>query len=263
MMTKGVIRMGRFTAVAAAALLLLAGTAGVARAAGGEGVVLLDAKVDVSDRASLQRGAKLFINYCASCHSAEFLRYGRMGRDLGLTEEQLRANLMPAGGRPGDPIMSAVSDEDAAAWFGIAPPDLSLTTRSRGADWLYTYLMAFYRDDSRPFGVNNLVFPDVAMPHVLVELQGVQELKAMEGGAAHGADGAAGRPGDLLELTQPGALGVAEYRRVSRDLVNFMVYLGEPAKLSRYTIGGWVLVFLLVFFWISRLLYKEYWKDVH
>lgn len=233
--------------------------AGGARAAG-EAIPLLEAKVELGDRASLQRGAKLFVNYCAGCHSARFMRYGRMGRDLGLTEEQVRANLMFVSDKPGDPILATLGEADAAAWFGAAPPDLSLTARARGADWLYTYLMTFYRDESRPFGANNLVFPDVAMPHALVELQGVQARKEDEGGDDHAGPA---RAGDLLELVEPGSMSVAEYRRAARDLVNFMVYVGEPAKLDRYVVGGWVLLFLLVFFVISRLLYKEYWKDVH
>lgn len=232
--------------------------AGGARAAGGD-VPLLAAKVELGDRASLQRGAKLFVNYCAGCHSAQFMRYSRLGRDLGLSEEQLRANLMFASDKPGDPILATLSEVDAGAWFGVAPPDLSLSARARGPDWLYTYLMTFYRDESRPFGANNLVFPDVAMPHALVELQGVQARKE-DAGDGHAAVKSAG---ELLELVEPGSMSVAEYRRVVRDLVNFLVYVGEPAKLDRYVLGGWVLLFLLVFFVISRLLYKEYWKDVH
>ena len=232
--------------------------AGGARAAG-ESIPLLEAKVDLGDRASLQRGAKLFVNYCAGCHSTRFMRYSRMGRDLGLTEEQLRANLMLASDKPGDPILATLGEADANAWFGVAPPDLSLSARARGPDWIYTYLMTFYRDESRPFGANNLVYPDVAMPHALVDLQGVQ-VRAQDAGGGHGAAKGAG---DFLELAEPGSMGVAEYRRAVRDLVNFMVYVGEPAKLDRYVFGGWVLLFLLVFFVISRLLYKEYWKDVH
>lgn len=232
--------------------------AGGARAAGGD-VPLLAAKVELGDRASLQRGAKLFVNYCAGCHSVQFMRYSRMGRDLGLTEEQVRANLMLASDKPGEPILATLGEADASAWFGVPPPDLSLTARARGPDWIYTYLMTFYRDESRPFGANNLVFPDVAMPHALVGLQGVQARKE-DAGDGHGA---AKRAEELLELVEPGSLSVAEYRRAVRDLVNFMVYVGEPAKLERYVLGGWVLLFLLVFFVIARLLYKEYWKDVH
>ena len=250
-------RMKRGACIAGLVALVLAGGA---RAAGGEEAPLIEAKVDLGDRASLQRGAKLFVNYCASCHSARFMRYGRMGEDLGLTEEQVRANLMFASDKPGDPILATLGAEDASAWFGVVPPDLSLTTRSRGPDWVYTYLMTFYRDESRPFGANNLVYPDVAMPHALVELQGVQARKADAGEDGHAASTGAG---DLLELVEPGSMSVAEYRRAVRDLVNFMVYVGEPAKLDRYVIGGWVLLFLFVFFVIARLLYKEYWKDVH
>ncbi len=247
--------MKRAACVAGLAGLILAGGA---RAAGGA-IPLLEAKVDLGDRASLQRGAKLFVNYCAGCHSARFLRYSRMGEDLGLTEQQVRANLMFASDRPGDPILATLGEADASAWFGVTPPDLSLSARAHGEDWLYTYLMTFYRDDSRPFGANNLVFPDVAMPHALVELQGVQVRTDAGGEGGHAGEGS----GDLLELVEPGSMSVAEYRQAVRDLVNFLVYVGEPAKLDRYALGGWVLLFLLVFFVISRLLYKEYWKDVH
>ena len=132
--------------------------AGGARAAGGD-IPLLAAKVELGDRASLQRGAKLFVNYCASCHSAKFLRYSQMGRDLGITEEQLRANLMFSSDKPGDPIRATLSDADAGAWFGQLPPDLSLTARARGADWIYTYLMTFYRDEDRPSGPTTSCFP--------------------------------------------------------------------------------------------------------
>ena len=252
----------RWTACAAAIAALV--LAGGARAAGGGTIALMEAKADLGDRASLQRGATLFLNYCAGCHSARFMRYSRLGRDLGLTESQLRTNLMLATDKPGDPITAQMPEADAAAWFGVPPPDLSLSARARGEDWLYTYLMTFYRDEDRPFGANNLVFQDVAMPHALVELQGIQVRKDAASGEEGGAHAApAARPGDLLELAEPGRLNVAEYRRAVRDLVNFMVYVGEPAKLERYTLGGWVLAFLLVFFLISRLLYKEYWKDVH
>ena len=251
------IGMKRAAWIAGFAALVLAGGA---RAASGD-IPLLAAKVELGDRASLQRGARLFVNYCASCHSAQFLRYSQMGEDLGLTEEQVRANLMFASDRPGDPIHATLSEADASAWFGQPPPDLSLTARARGADWIYTYLMTFYRDESRPFGANNLVFPDVAMPHVLVGLQGVQVRREVDDADGHGP-GASGAM-ELLELAEPGSMSVAEYRRAVRDLVNFLVYLGEPAKLHRYTLGGWVLLFLLVFFVVARLLYKEYWKDVH
>ena len=249
------IRMKSAARIVGLVALALAGGAFAA----GDSVPLLAAKVELGDRASLQRGAKLFINYCAGCHSARFVRYSRMGRDLGLTEEQVRVNLMFTTDKPGDPILATFGEADANAWFGVAPPDLSVSARARGEDWLYTYLMTFYRDEDRPFGANNLVFPDVAMPHALAELQGVQVRKVVDGEDGHAAQGS----GDLLELVEPGSMSVAEYRRAVRDLVNFLVYIGEPAKLERYTLGGWVLLFLLVFFVISRLLYKEYWKDVH
>ena len=226
----------------------------------GAGVPLLEARVDLEDQASLQRGAKLFVNYCLSCHSSSFMRYNRLGRDLGLTPEQVKDNLLLAGEKVVDQMKVSMKDEDAARWFGNAPPDLSVIARARGADWLYTYLMTFYRDPDRPFGANNLAFPEVAMPHVLVELQGVQTLKP----PPEGADGHAPMTvSQMLELESAGSMNPGEFRKAMRDLTSVLVYLAEPAKLERYQIGFWVLVFLAVFFYLSRKLYKEYWKDVH
>jgi len=230
--------------------------------AAGGGHKLDKANIDLSDRYSLQRGAKLFVNYCVSCHSAAYMRYNRMGRDLGLTGEQLQDNLMFTSKKVGSLMTGAMSATDAEIWFGVAPPDLTLTTRSRGVDWLYTYLRSFYLDDdpSRPFGVNNLLFKDVAMPHVLWELQGwkraVYKSELDEEGHEH-------KEFKGLELVEPGQLTEAEYDRTILDLVNFMAYLGEPAKMERQRIGVWVLAFLAVFFVIALLLKKEYWKDIH
>ena len=209
---------------------LLAAAPVLGMAAGGN-VHLDDADIDLTDQESLQRGAKLFINYCLSCHSAKYQRYNRMARDLGLTEEEVKQNLMFTTDKIGDTMEIAMDPEDAAKWFGTAPPDLSVITRARGVDWVYTYLRGFEADESRPFGVNNTVFPDVGMPHVLWKLQAEQSAEKFDS--------------DM------------------RDLTAFMAYVGEPIAVERQRLGYWVLAFIAVFFVLSYLLKKEYWKDVH
>lgn len=225
-----------------ACLLAAAPLAGVAS----EGGAVPAFKTDLSNRAGLQRGARTFVNYCVSCHSAEFMRYSRVAQDLGLTVEQVQANMVFNGGDANQVMHVALTKKDGARWFGQAPPDLTLAARSRGADWLYGYLRSFYLDPSRPFGVNNTVFPNAAMPHVLAELQGTQEL----------LDG-------HLKQVAPGTLEPAQYDAVVRDLVNFMVYMGEPAKLVRYGLGIKVMLFLLVFSGLAYMVKREYWRDVH
>lgn len=270
-----------------AALVLLAP---VQTMAAGAGVGLLPADVDLGDRSAMQRGARIFMNYCSGCHGLSFMRYKRMAEDLGMPEDLVQANLQFTGERIGDRMVTAMPTETAKTWFGVAPPDLSVVTRSRGPDWIYSYLVTFYEDEnpSRMFGVNNLVYPNAAMPHVLWPLQGRQVLTRAERPdnviAEHsGALELAGsdirlpqalevRDGDevkhvkvvdRLEVVAPGELGPAEYRRAVRDLVSFLTYVGEPAKLVRYSLGLWVLAFLAVFFVLTRALYKEYWRDVH
>ncbi|MDD3650076.1 cytochrome c1 [Immundisolibacter sp.] len=211
-----------------------------------EGAALAKFQVDLGNRAGLQRGARTFVNYCVSCHSAEFMRYSRMAQDLGLTPEQVQANMIFNGGDVHQVMRVALGKKDGAKWFGQAPPDLTLAARSRGPDWLYAYLRSFYLDPSRPFGVNNTVFPNAAMPHVLANLQGAQEL----------------RDGHLQQVSA-GTLKPAEYDAMIRDLVNFMVYIGEPAKLVRYGLGVKVMLFLLVFAGLAYMLKREYWRDVH
>lgn len=220
--------------------------------AAGESVRLDSAPVDLSDQASLQRGAKIFVNYCLNCHSAASMRYNRL-RDIGLTDEQIKQNLLLAGEKVGDVMVVAMDAKEAKKWFGATPPDLSVIARSRGADWLYTYMRGFYRDSSRPTGWNNTVFDKVGMPHVLYELQGEQELAAGENGKSHGK----------LVLNKPGKLSPAEYDAYVGDLVNYLVFMGEPAKLTRTTLGWFVLAFLGVLLVLAVMLKKEYWKDVH
>ena len=220
-------------------------------------------KVDLSDRQSLQRGARTFVNYCLGCHSAAYMRYNRIAADLDIPESVLKQNLMFATDKPGDTMTIAMQKREAEIYFGVAPPDLSVTARARGADWLYSYFLSFYRDPKRPTGVNNLVFKDTAMPHVLWELQGWQRPAY----ATRGADGgAATRVITHLELetppsAKPAAYADEDYEKTVADLVNFMVYLGEPARLKRYTIGAWTILYLLILLVIVYLLKREYWKD--
>jgi ubiquinol-cytochrome c reductase cytochrome c1 subunit len=229
-----------------AALLLVVPCLGFASSAG---VSLDSAPVNLHDKLSLQRGAQIFVNHCLNCHSASAMRYSRL-TDLGLTEGQIRENLMFATDRVGDTMSTVLDPKDGKAWFGVQPPDLSLVARSRGPDWLYTYLRGFYRDPAAKSGWNNTVFPNVGMPHVLWEYQGSQIAHAAEHGAPK------------LALGEPGKLSPAEYDKFVGDLVNYLVYMGEPARAKRVQIGIVVLFFLAVFFVITVLLKKEYWKDV-
>lgn len=212
-----------------------------------------NANTGIGDKASLQRGAKLFFNYCVGCHSLKYLRYSRMAADLGLTEQQVMDSLNFTGAKFGDPIMSAMPETDAEKWFGKAPPDLSLEVRAKTADWVYGYLNSFYLDPSRPVGWNNTVFPNASMPFPLWELQGVQT--------------AVKKPGsedvEKLELSQPGRMTPAQYQQAARDLTNFLAYVSEPAALQRHAYGIWVILFLALFTLLAYALKKEYWKDVH
>ncbi len=212
--------------------------------------------IDLGDKTSLQRGARIFVNYCLSCHSASYMRYNRMGHDLGISDELVKENLLFAADKVGDLMKAVMPREDAKDWFGVAPPDLSDEARYRGADWIYTYMRSFYRDSKSPSGWNNMVFPHVAMPNVLYEWQGDQ--RAVFKKDEHGTE-----VFERLEIERVGTMDQKEYNRAMRDLTNFLVYLGEPAKLVRYEIGIYVLIFLAVFLVFAYLLKKEYWKDVH
>jgi len=230
---------------------------------------LMEVEVDLGDRPALQRGARLFVNYCLSCHSLSFMRFKRMGDDLGLTDEMVAENLMFTTDKIRSTMTVAMDPEDTSRWLGAPAPDLSVVARSRGPAWIYSYLLAYYEDTdpARPAGVNNLVFPGTTMPHVLWELQGLQVLAA-HGEGEEGSGTANGHGGhasllDQLELRDEGQLNPAQYRRAVRDIVTFLTYVGEPAKLVRYGVGLWVLLFLVILFGFSWALYKEYWKDVH
>lgn len=220
------------------------------------GAALQKADTDICDTASLQAGAKLFVNYCMGCHSANYIRFQRIGKDLELSDEELQKNLMFTAEKVGETMSIAMDNADAKQWFGVTPPDLSVIARARGTDWLYTYLLSFYVDPSRPVGVNNLVFPDVAMPHVLWEQQGWQKL-------VHTTDEHGHEKAELVLINEADQEKAEKYKQEVRDLVNFLDYVGEPAKLERYSLGKMVIIFLFIFFIFAYLLKKEYWKDVH
>ncbi|MHB1188748.1 cytochrome c1 [Thiobacillus sp.] len=234
--------------------LFLLAAAPVVAFASGASVHLDKAPVNLSDQDSLQRGARMFVNYCLNCHSAGSMRYSRL-QDLGLTEDQIKDNLMFAAEKPGETMKIGMSKADAKAWFGATPPDLSVVARSRGSDWLYTYLRGFYRDDTRATGWNNTVFDKVGMPHVMWNLQG-------EMVPVHKKDGEH-EVIERLELAKPGSVTLAEYDAMVGDLVNYLVWMGEPAQLQRKQLGLIVLAFLAVFFVVAYYLKKEFWKDIH
>jgi ubiquinol-cytochrome c reductase cytochrome c1 subunit len=241
--------------LAALALCLLP----VAALAAEGGAALEPANTDIHNTASLQRGARNFVNYCMGCHSARYLRWNRLARDLEIPMDEVQRNLMFAGGSEHSTLQSAMSAADAKRWFGNAPPDLSLIARSRGTDYLYSFLRSYYADPSRPTGTNNLVLPGTAMPHVLAPLQGLQQARY----EVHtGADGAAVKHIAGLEPGEPGELTAGQYDEFVRDTVNFLDYVGEPIKAQRENLGVWVILFLLLLFALSYLLKQEYWKDV-
>ena len=229
----------------------------------------MPADVNPNDPISLQRGAQVYVNYCLGCHGASYMRYTRL-QDLGLTEQQIRDNLIFTGAKVGDLMTTGMAAKDAREWFGAPPPDLSVIARSRsshagsGADWLYTYLRGFYRDPSRPTGWSNTVFPNVGMPHILYALQGEQALKTEVVSIPRGNKGEVEKHEvQKLVLEKPGAMKPAEYDRLVADLVNFLAYVGEPAKQFRTQLGIYALMFLGVLFALAYALKKEYWKDVH
>lgn len=239
----------------AGTFLLLAGTPSTTMAAGGyEG--LESSGINVHDLASVQRGAGLFFNYCHSCHSAEYMRYQRLAQDLELPEEMVQNNLVFGDREITDYMKAAIPAENATSWFGKKPPDLTLKARSRGPDWIYTFLKSYYMTDE---GWNNKILENASMPNVLWELQGIQrpifETHTDETGATHS---------ELVELRldQPGLQSPEEFERTVRDITAFMEYLAEPAVLKRERMGIWVLLFMVAFTFMSWLLYHEYWKDV-
>lgn len=240
-------------------------------------ILMPPAPVNRLDNESLQRGARTFVNYCLTCHTAKYMRYSRL-TDIGLSEDEIKNNLILTGARVGDTMTVAMTEADAKAWFGATPPDLSVEARVRGADWLFNYLNGFYQDPKSATGWNNLVFHNVGMPHVLSHLQGTRKAVETEyedhekaQAAAIGAKGLVGiDPGagdkwmvTTLETSTPGAMTEMQYEATVADLVNYMDYMAEPAKNERIRLGILVLLFLGVLFVFAWLLKHEYWRDVH
>jgi ubiquinol-cytochrome c reductase cytochrome c1 subunit len=275
------------TAGATVCALLLAAASQVWAAEGGPR--LQTAPIDSHDLASLQNGAKVFVNYCLNCHSAGYMRYNRL-RDLGLSEQQIKDNLIFTGVKVGELMQVAMDRKDAKQWFGAPPPDLTVEAPARsstggsGADWIYTYLKSFYRDDSRPTGWNNLVFENVGMPHALWQLNGQQQLVTREFESEHEATAALLAAKSVARLDEEvsmqdgkelrryrvntlepgnGTLSPLEYDKLVTDLVNYMNFMAEPARIERHRIGIYVLFLLGVLFIFALLLKKAYWKDVH
>ena len=253
--------------------VLLLGAAGSALASE-EGPALQNSGANISDVVSLQRGAQLYFNYCSGCHSLQYMRYSRLAEDLKLSEEEVTKYLNFTGGAFGETIGHAMpkglGDKDVGSedWFGVAPPDLSLTGRVRGSDWIYSYLLSFYPDPTRPIGWNNTVFPNASMPNVLWERQGIQQLRA----AAHSGDQAVPEEetaasghnaGPVFDVVTTGTRSSDEFKGDARDITAFLEYVGEPAALQREAYGLWVILFLLLFTGVAYLLKVEYWKDVH
>ncbi len=281
----------KFAKNLARATVLVALLAPLAALAAADGAKLQKAPVNLNDLVSLQRGAHVFVNYCLNCHSASYMRYNRL-RDLGLSDDQIRDNLIFTGVKVGEPMNVALSTRDAGVLFNIPTPDLTVITRSRsseagsGSDWLYSYFRSFYRDSVRPTGWNNLVYENSSMPHVLWELSGQHQVQVQEFNSHPDATAALlqvksvarvdetsvkGKDGKeekrwLLKTIQPGSAGTLtplEYDRLVADLVNYMTYMAEPARLERTQIGIYVLLLLGILFVFAYLLKQEYWKDIH
>ena len=253
-----------------AASMLLAGSV----LASEGGAAMESAQIDLTNKASLQRGAGLYMSYCSACHSLGYQRYSRMAEDLGLTQEQVEKNLMYTDAKFGEQMNTGMSVENGTAWLGKAPPDLSVVARTKaeGADWVYNYLKSFYVDESRPTGWNNTVFPGASMPHVLWDLQGSPhavteakhknakgELEACHKGEYQGQC----ITGFSIPEHQKGSLSAEEYDQVARDISGFLAYVGEPSAVKRESLGVWVVLFLALFTLLAYLLKSEYWRDVH
>ena len=246
-----------------AATLLVAAAIGVgapAFAAGGAAGVMQHADNDVSNINSLQRGARNFFNYCAGCHSMQYVRYSRIAEDLKIPEDLVFENFMFGQGKVGDTVKSAMTPDNAEQWFGAVPPDLSLTARAKGTDWIYSFLQSFYQDDTRELGVNNLVLAGAAMPHVLADLQGLRKpkYKTVSDGEGHEHEEFEG-----FEQITEGKLGEAEYAEFVRDISNFLDYAAEPMQNQRRSLGVKVLAYMALLFVLAYAMKQEFWKDVH
>jgi ubiquinol-cytochrome c reductase cytochrome c1 subunit len=244
-------------------LVMALGLAVGAQASGGGGIAWDKAPVKTNDLASLQNGAKLFVNYCLNCHSAAFMRYNRL-KDIGLTEQQIKDNLLFATSKVGDTMKATIDPLQAKEWFGKNPPDLTVIARAKagqgsGADYLYTYLRTYYRDGAKATGWNNMAFPNVGMPHVFWELQGERE-PVFEEREEHGhaVEVFTGK----WKQIKPGTMTPLQYDQAVGDLVNYLQWMGEPAQNTRVRVGVWVLLFLLCFTLIAWRLNASFWKDV-
>jgi ubiquinol-cytochrome c reductase cytochrome c1 subunit len=245
-------------------IFALAGLTLSAAALASEGETLpFDFKPDTGNMASVQRGARDYMGYCSGCHSMKHLRYSRIAQDLGIPEDLVKKNLMFTTDKIGDHIISSMPAEQSKQWFGQTPPDLTVETRLRGADWVYSYLNSFYVDESRPLGVNNLVLPNAAMPHVLWELQGWQVKPAAAKEGVKSEVGREGREGGGLELASPGTLSPDDYQKFTADITNFITYAAEPGRAGRISLGFKVILYLLVLTVLFYFLKKEFWKDIH
>jgi ubiquinol-cytochrome c reductase cytochrome c1 subunit len=241
------------------ATIVIALLPGLVMASAG-GVHLDKANVDINNQASLQDGARTYFQYCSGCHSIQFMRYNRMGKDIGLSDAEIKSTMMFTTDKIGELIKVSMPKKDAKRWFGNAPPDLSVISRSRGVDWLYSYLRGFYLDPARQFGVNNTVFNNVAMPHVLWELQGFMKpvYETHTDAAGNERKTITG-----MEQAMAGAQSAEEYDETVRNLVNFLSYVGEPIQVERQRLGVYVLIFLGILLVFVYLLKKEYWREVH
>ena len=236
----------------------------VGLAAGG-GAPLDQMEPDHTNKESLQRGAALFTNYCMGCHSMEYARYKRVADDTGIPDKLYEENLIFTGAKIGELMKISMDKDMAADWFGAAPPDLTLETRLRGESWVYSYLRGFYKDPSRPLGVNNVVFDKVGMPHVMVEMQGLCAVEPNIGTKAsvEPLSGNVNNADVCPEYAIEGSLDGAEFDQAMWDLTNFMSYMGDPVKVERERLGVFVLIFVAIFFVFAYLLNREYWKDIH
>ncbi len=261
--------MRRYCILLIASLMPLCGWA-----AGGAGVDLESAPIDLDDHASLQRGARLYMNYCMGCHSLQYERYEQVAEGAEIPHELVLEHLVFDDSKIGELMENAMPRDSAKRWFGAAPPDLTLVSRLRGNDWVYTYLKSFYTDPARPWGVNNLVFPDVGMPNVLLELQGEQRMVCKQvpqladnGGVKRdpltGEDITVEDCRQLDVAPNTGRLDAEGFDQVAADLTNFLAYVGEPAQQERRRLGIYVLLFVAFFFVVAYMLNREYWKDVH
>lgn len=261
---------------------LLLGFSATSFAAGGHGSENLDeVYINMNDAKSLKNGAQIFANNCLSCHSAQYARYNRVAKDLGIPLEAVKGTLMFAEGKTGDRMVATMSDADAKKWFGVVPPDLTLVSRVRKPNWVYTYLRSFYKDESSVTGWNNSLYPSVAMPHVLWEMQGSPELISLAGADANAEEGGhaakqeahgEAKPEDesvyvaggaKFDMANRGSMSNAEFDSAMRDVTNYLAYLAEPAQLQRKTIGVWTMVFLIILLLLAMALKKEFWRDIH